>query len=344
MRNKILIIKIGAIGDIIMALPTLVSIKSEFPDSHITWICGKVVAPILQHIPVIDKLIIVDEKTIFSKKIFGLAKEFFSLYRKIFLKRYSLVLNFHVDKRYELFQWFCFSPRKDKFERKIERPKPFPGRSRVYEHIRLFRGTDDSEPKILYFPDFVYEPTLERKAEFEMFDDAIVIAPGGANNIMREEFLRRWPIKYYRELAIKLVEEKKKVIIIGAKSDSWVIPYFEDLNVTMVIGNLDLPELIHCISKSRALITHDSGPYHLGAFAINPIVIGLFGPTPPNEYSYGKIYDKKVKRLWKGDDLFCSPCYYGKHYSKSCRQNICMDLLSPDYVINELNDLLIANK
>lgn len=342
MGNKVLIIKIGAIGDIIMALPALASIKSKFPDSHITWICGKVVAPILQHIPTIDRLIIVDEKKIFSKKIFGLAKEFFSLYRKNFLKKYDIILNFHVDARYELFQLFCFSNRKAKFIRKVDRPMPLPGRSRVFEHIRLFQGDDKTESKVLYFPDFAFLPSLGRKEEFKIFEDSIIIAPGGANNIMREEFLRRWPIEYYRELAIKLIGEKKKVIIVGAESDSWVVPYFEDINARIIIGSLDLPEFIYCISKSKAIITHDSGPYHLGVFAKNPIVIGLFGSTPPNEYSYGKIYDKKIRRLWKGNELFCSPCYYGKHYSKECKRNICMEYISVNEVIYELENALMT--
>ncbi len=339
MGKKILIIKIGAIGDIIMALPTLVSIKSEFPDSHITWICGKSVAPILQHVPAINKLIIVDEKKIFSKKIFGLVKEFFSLYKKNFLKKYDIILNFHVDSRYKLFQQFCLSSRKAKFERNTERPIPLPGRSRVFEHIRLFYGDDKEEQNFLSFPDFSFEPSQERKDSFDVFTDSIVITPGGANNILREDTLRRWPINNYRELAINLIAKKRKVVIVGAKSDSWIIPYFEDLDVKMVVGELDLTELIYCISKSKAIITHDSGPYHLGVFAKKPQVIVLFGPTSSEEFSYGKMFDNRVKRLWKGNELFCSPCYYGKHYSKGCKRNICMEFLSVDYVLDELNDI-----
>ena len=65
MKN-ILIIKIGAIGDIIMALPTLSSIKQNHPNCKVTWVCGAIVEPILKCMPDLDRIISIDEKKIFS--------------------------------------------------------------------------------------------------------------------------------------------------------------------------------------------------------------------------------------------------------------------------------------
>lgn len=45
--KKYLIIKLSAIGDVIMAMPMVTKIREEEPDSHITWICGKTVYPLL---------------------------------------------------------------------------------------------------------------------------------------------------------------------------------------------------------------------------------------------------------------------------------------------------------
>lgn len=59
--KKYLIIKIAAIGDVIMAMPMVRKIRQEEPQSHITWVCGKSVYSLLQKLP-IDKLIVVDEK------------------------------------------------------------------------------------------------------------------------------------------------------------------------------------------------------------------------------------------------------------------------------------------
>jgi len=39
--KKYLIIKIAAIGDVIMALPMIDVIRGNEPNAHITWICGK---------------------------------------------------------------------------------------------------------------------------------------------------------------------------------------------------------------------------------------------------------------------------------------------------------------
>ncbi len=59
--KKILIIKIGAIGDVVMCLPLIPEIKKTHPESEITWLCGNQVRPLLERIEGIDKLISVDE-------------------------------------------------------------------------------------------------------------------------------------------------------------------------------------------------------------------------------------------------------------------------------------------
>lgn len=334
--KRILIIKTGAIGDVICTLPTITRIKSTYPDSEISWICGKTVAPILENIHEIDKLIIVNEKIIFSKNFVQIVKEFGLLYKKIFLRKYDIILNFHADIRYKVFDLFCISSKKRKFIRKVERPIPIPGRSRVFEHIRLFQQDDKSEMKDSLFPVFNFLPKINNEHFNSFTNETIVLAPGGANNPLRVEMLRRWPIENYRDLAEKLMSLGKKVVIVGGKTDKWIIPYFQNLDVKILIDEFNIPELIHCFSLSSVLITHDSGPFHLGVFAQSPYVIGLFGPTNPNEFLYGDLYDSKIIRLWKGCNLFCSPCYYGRKYSQSCKKNICMELITVDLILAEL--------
>ena len=63
--KRYLIVKIAAIGDVIMAIPMIDAIRKQDAASHITWICGRSVVPLLQKFP-IDRLIVVDESKLLS--------------------------------------------------------------------------------------------------------------------------------------------------------------------------------------------------------------------------------------------------------------------------------------
>jgi len=55
--EKILIIKLGAKGDVLRTIPLLAAIKQKYPDSEITWITRLSSRPILENIPLIDRLL-----------------------------------------------------------------------------------------------------------------------------------------------------------------------------------------------------------------------------------------------------------------------------------------------
>lgn len=61
---KILIIKLGAIGDIIHALPALAAIRAGFPTAEISWVAEQRSAEILRGNKLIDNLIEVDTKAL----------------------------------------------------------------------------------------------------------------------------------------------------------------------------------------------------------------------------------------------------------------------------------------
>lgn len=84
--------------------------------------------------------------------------------------------------------------------------------------------------------------------------------PGKCEDHLREDPLRRWPIRHYVELADRLTARGYKVILSGAKSDLWVRDYFEMSKVTDLIGMTDLAALMGVISRADAVVAHISGP------------------------------------------------------------------------------------
>ena len=63
-NKKILIVKIGAIGDVVMALSMIKAIDLKYEEAKITWLCGKTVEPLLSNCSRINEILTLDEKNL----------------------------------------------------------------------------------------------------------------------------------------------------------------------------------------------------------------------------------------------------------------------------------------
>src|SRR4030095_11709454 len=59
---RILIVKLGSIGDIVHTLPALAAIRKALPDAEISWVVEQRAAEILRDNPILDRLVEVDTK------------------------------------------------------------------------------------------------------------------------------------------------------------------------------------------------------------------------------------------------------------------------------------------
>ena len=57
---KILIVKIGAIGDVLMSLSMVTAIHANYNNAHITWVVGKTAASVISLIDGVNEIIVVD--------------------------------------------------------------------------------------------------------------------------------------------------------------------------------------------------------------------------------------------------------------------------------------------
>jgi heptosyltransferase-2 len=167
----------------------------------------------------------------------------------------------------------------------------------------------------------------------------VMIAPGGAKNVLRDDGLRRWPLEEYARVAADLAARSLRVVISGGAGDEWVSPAFADLPVVDLVGKTDLIQLASTIQACDLLITHDSGPMHLG-FLARTATLALFGPTRPSERL---AHGAKYAALWGGEQLACRPCYDGRNYAP-CRNNVCIQSIRPEEVVAEALALMSADR
>src|SRR5918997_1256693 len=61
---RILIVKLGSIGDIVHTLPSLAAIRRALPGAEVAWVVERRAAEILRDNPLLDRLIEIDTKAL----------------------------------------------------------------------------------------------------------------------------------------------------------------------------------------------------------------------------------------------------------------------------------------
>ena len=327
---RILIVKIGAIGDVVMSLPMLSFLKERYPNCKITVVCGQIVAPLFAQTNLVDEVIIVAEKRLLAGNLLMKSFSLIGVWIRLSLRKFDLVLTAHPDWRYRLLSLFVRAKEKRSWDRFKSPIMPIPGRYHAAEYLRLASGLEQPTVK---FPE-IETPTV---VSFDF--PFVAIAPGGARNTLAENPLRRWPIDRYATLIAKFVEQSIQVVVTGADSDAWVRDHLPNGQYIDLIGKLSLLDVIGVFKQCDLLVTHDSGPLHLAKLAKCP-VLALFGPTNPAEFTSP---EESIEVIWGGRGLFCRPCYNGKNFAP-CSSNQCLQLVSVEQVFQKALVKLEARK
>ena len=334
-RTEVLIVKIGAIGDVVMALPMAAAARELGDRVRVTWVCGATVEPLLRAAGVADELVVVDDRALWSRGVVTRVRVLLSLWRRLALRRFDLVALGHPDARYRFLTLPVRGRNKRRWNRTQTRAWPIWGRYHGDENVRLILGGDGAQRLRRPLPVVRFPLAPELSAELAgSGSDRVVLIPGAAKNLVRDDALRRWPVERYAELAQRLVAADCDVVLAGASSDAWVRDAFRGVPVIDLVGRTDLVQLCGVLQQSDLVITHDSGPMHLALLVRAPL-LALFGPTVP----YEKIVPgDDVAVLWGGEDLACRPCYDGNGYA-DCPLNVCLRELTVERVFEQAQRL-----
>ena len=335
-QTEVLIVKVGAIGDVVMAIPAAVAARETGHDVRVTWLCGTAVEPLLRFAGVADELVVVDERALWSASKLARVRAVLSVWRRLAGRRFDLIAIGHPDPRYRLLTLFVRARTRRSWDRRGRRPWPLWGRYHGDENVRLVLGGDAATLPRRPYPElrFPFPGHLAHELG-DAPEGRVVLVPGSAKNPIRDDALRRWPLEHYVGLAQRLVAEGRQVVLAGSADDAWTREAFSGVGVTDAIGRTSLVELCGLMQGSDLVITHDGGPLHLALLA-GTRLIALFGPTSPHE----KVAEREgVVVLWGGVDLACRPCYDGNEYA-DCPLNVCLHEVSVERVHEEA-DLLI---
>jgi len=258
---RILVVRLGAMGDVIHALPGVASLKHGFGRSHVTWVIRPRWMPLLEGNPFIDEVIPLERN----------AGGIRDAWRKLRARRFDLAVDFQGLVQSAL---VAAASRADRIVGLH--------RSQAWERwASLFYSSEIVTRSI-----HVVERNLELAAAAGASSILRAFAiPGGApeGSLPKEKFVlasplagwgsKQWPIEYYGELA-RLLE--MPLVVNGPPESAATLAKIRGAQVH-VSG---LGGLIDATRRAHAVLGVDSGPMHLAAALLKPGV-AIFGPTDP---------------------------------------------------------------
>jgi len=115
---------------------------------------------------------------------------------------------------------------------------------------------------------------------------------------------KRWPARYFADLATKLAAQGRAVWLFGSGKDREIGEEIARSSVAVnLCGKTDLASAIDLLSLAEVVVSNDSGLMHVAA-AVGRPVVALYGSSSP-EHTPPLSKISRVVRT----GIDCSPCY-----------------------------------
>ncbi len=319
--NKILIIRLGAIGDVVHTTETYRSIKRLYPEIEIHYLTSVVPSILLQNDPDLDKVITIEKASY---------KNIFKISESLKKEKYDLVINLQPSLKLKLLS-------------KLILPKKIINYKKTYKMHAVenffdtaqkhFKTLDLARKLQLHIP----ETVIDKVSDCIPTNSRLIAISTQAGPVRHG---KKWNIENFKSLALKLAEEKNtKVLIIGSDEDREKVKDFEHLhsNIDVCAGKFNLLESAALLSLVDVFIASDTGPLHIASAMKKPICIGLYGAMAiPRTGIWGdKHYSIKSK-------LDCAPCQQRYCKIKDGEYEPCMESISVTEVLNVIEELVLA--
>ncbi len=264
-NSSILMVRIGAMGDILHALPAVASVKQSFPEQRVIWAMAPKWMPLVEGNPFIDEVIPFNRRD---------AKMLLSCWRRIRELRPNRAIDFQG-----LIQSALVG--------RAARPQQLFGFDRlsVREPLAAALYTRHLRPtaahvvdRNLQLAELAGASALTRSAWVPAGKDegALPSGPFVLTNPLAGWRSKQWPLVNYEAVAQRLQREGVELV---ANVPHHALGSFRDLKHVRLHSS-SIHGLIAATRRATAVLGVDSGPLHLAA-ALGKPGVALFGPTDP---------------------------------------------------------------
>jgi heptosyltransferase-2 len=318
--KKILIIKLGAIGDVIRTTPLLHKLKEVYPDAEITW---------LTHTPevvpsVVDKIISFTLSNVIP----------------LLAERFDIVYNLDKDMEACAIAVMIQADIKDGFTLKAGRCVPLNEKA---EHKWLTGIFDDlNRENTKSYPAEIFEICgFEFNHERYIMDtppqfrwDIKEKRPlVGLNTGCGSRWTTRlWDFEKWAALIDKLKKRGYGVLLLGGPNEDEKNRRLSEETGVSYLGHFPLNKFFSLLNQCDLIVTGVTMALHIAIGLGKKVVLfnNIFNRNEFELYDLGRIIEPAVE---------CKGCFKQRFDSK-CEVSNCMDLISPETVFKAVEELL----
>ncbi len=280
--RKILVVRLGAMGDVIHALPAVARLKCSFPNSHIVWAVESRWVPLLDKNPCVDEVVPVALAAWRKDPMARLTwRSFQSFRRRLRQAKFDLAVDFQGLLKSAAVTYFSRADRVFGFEKEMLR-------ERIAASFYSDRTASDCE--------HVVDQNLDLATAVGAVNGPVIfpLPPGKPGPALPEgDFVlaapvagwtsKQWPAEYYVELAERLWGDRRMPLLLDcARQDQHYVERIcaRSPSGSCIVHVSSLDELIAATRRARAVVGVDSGPLHLAA-ALDVPGVAIYGQTDP---------------------------------------------------------------
>ena len=308
--ERLLIVRLSAMGDVIHALPAVAALRGAFPDAHIGWLIEERWSELLcapgagrrgrrsKARPLVDEVHSVSLKA-WGKSLFSVstAQRIATVWNDVRGARYDAAVDLQGAIRSALLaRWSgarvvygAAEPRESPASLWYARKAFARGQHVIEQNLSVveavLRVTGKAQPRNL-FPvehspvdlpcDSQAEERVGQRLEKSGVSDFAILNPGAGWGA------KRWPAERYGEVALGLAAQGLKSILNYGPGEEELANAAQAASQGAALAmSLNLTELIALTRRARLFIGGDTGPLHLAA-ALRVPVVAIYGPTDPS--------------------------------------------------------------
>lgn len=338
--RKLCILRLSALGDVTHVIPVVRAIQAGWPQTEITWICGKFEYKLLSALPGV-RFVVFDKKLgwrAYSKLRKDLKGEHFDvlLHMQVALRANLASLCVSADirlgwdkQRARDFHHWC-----------INHSVPSAFRQHQVEGFLSFArtmGLDVSKP-VWNIPGSV-EGEAFAAQHIDQGRKTLLISPCSSHA------LRNWTAEGYAAVADYAIEKLgMQVILSGGPSElekqmSQAIEAKLRNKITNLVGKDTLQQLVGLLKQVAVVISPDSGPVHI-ASALGTPVIGLYACTWSKRSGPYNSLSACVDKFEMAAEKFLNKKADQLRWGSKIEKPGVMDLIQPNEVIDKLEQIV----
>jgi heptosyltransferase I len=307
--DRFLIVRLGALGDVVHAIPVAAALRRAFPSARIDWLVGGKHRDILDLVPVIDRRLVFNN--------------FFADVGELRRARYDVAIDLQGLIKSAILARASGAARVVGFSSRYARERlarPFyteaynPGRGGLYDPretrhvVEINLGMLQQLGVPLAPPEFPIEPVdseVARWAGGQTGGRYALLNPGAAWPN------KRWPPARLAAVAAALRERHglMSVVLWGPDEESLAAEVVAQAGGAAVLSpRTTIADIVALARGAAVMVSGDTGPTHIAA-AVGAPLVGIYGPTRPARNGPLAPRDVAISR-----DAICQ-C----HHLRSCR-------------------------